>query len=500
MTLADLVDLEVQLVRDRGADPAALEARDRRLLPPGASARGRAAVLRDWIGALREQDPASARPGRAVMGALRAVRSLLVIAGLLLGWGTATAVLQFTGGHPVNVWDFLLVFVGLQLALLVLLLASFLLPVDEAGAPLLGLARSIVGAIFRRLVVRGFRGEERVEEWRVLWHTLRARRSLYHGVEPWILLGLTQSFGVAFNVAALAAMLRLVVFSDLAFSWSTTLLELDPARFHTVVRALSAPWAWLWPDAVPSSALVEATRYSRLEGAYLLSGARRTSQPALVGAWWPFLAASLTFYGLLPRAVLLVVSGLRASRLVARLPFDDLEISRVVGRLTAPDVQTRSPDREAPAPSWPGTAPDAADSADAGCERCVTVLWRDVPAGPTLDSALARRLRCDVRAAEVAGGRDYDERRVDWGRVTSGAEAAIVVAEGWEPPDRSVLRLLRSLRDALGPRRPIRVVLLGPVDGARITPAATTDVQLWREGLARLADPFVSVESLPEAP
>ena len=318
MTLADLVDLEVQLVRDRAADPASLEARDRRLLPPGASARGRAAVLRGWIEALRDQDPASPRPGRAVVSALRAVRTVLVIAGLLLGWGTATAVLQFTGGHPVNVWDFLLVFVGLQLALLVLLLTSLLLPLHEAGAPLLGVARTIVGAIYRRLVVRFFRGEARIEEWRVLWHTLRARRSLYHVVEPWILLGLTQTFGVAFNLAALAAMLRLVVFSDLAFSWSTTLLQLDSARFHAVVGALSTPWGWLWPDAVPSSALVEATRYSRLDGAYLLSGVRRTSQPALVGGWWPFLASSLLCYGLLPRTVLLVVSRLRASRLSPR--------------------------------------------------------------------------------------------------------------------------------------------------------------------------------------
>jgi hypothetical protein len=42
--------------------------------------------------------------------------------------------------------------------------------------------------------------------------------------------------------------------------------------------------------------------------------------------------------------------------------------------------------------------------------------------------------------------------------------------------------------------------LIGSADGGRITPAPNDDVQLWREGLARLADPYVAVESLREAP
>src|SRR5204863_307845 len=73
---------------------------------------------------------------------------------------------------------------------------------------------------------------ERVAAFRALWHRLRSRRSLYHHLEPWLLLGLTQAFGVAFNLGALFGCLRLIVFSDIAFSWSTTLLQLDPAHFH----------------------------------------------------------------------------------------------------------------------------------------------------------------------------------------------------------------------------------------------------------------------------
>ena len=114
-------------------------------------------------------------------------------------------------------------------------------------------------------------------------------------------------------------LLRLVVFSDVAFAWSTTLVDLDAARFHALVTALARPWAWLWRDAVPSLALVEATR-SRLEGAYVQhAGGGRAVDPALVGGWWRYLLAAIA-YGLLPRALALAVARLRAARLLARLP------------------------------------------------------------------------------------------------------------------------------------------------------------------------------------
>jgi hypothetical protein len=161
-------------------------------------------------------------------------------------------------------------------------------------------------------------------------------------------------------------------------------------------------------------------------------------------------------------------------------------------------VQTRSPTTEAPGPDWPAAKPEPR-AAQTSCDRCVTVLWRDVPRGPALDSAVARHARCGLGTVEVAGGRDFDERRLDWARLADGADAVIVVAEGWESPDRSVSRLIRNLRDALGAHRHILVVLIVPADGARITPAADHDVQLWREGLARLADPYVAVEPLREA-
>jgi hypothetical protein len=496
MTLANLIDLEAQLARDRDADPGALAARDRALLagePAGADRPG--PLLARWLDALRERERGAFFPGRAVSRALGAVRALLAIAGLVLGWGAASAVMTYGGGHPVNVWDFLLAFVGVQVLLLALLLALFVLPLAAAGAPVAGLFRAAVGwawaSLARRHVDPG-----REAEWRALWHRLRSRRSLYHAVEPWLLLSLTQGFAVAFNVGALVAVLRLVVFTDVAFGWGTTLVDLDAGRFHALARAIAWPWRALWPDAVPSEALVAATRYSRLEGAYLVAGAGRSARPELVGGWWPFLVAALLAYGLLPRALLLALSRWKAARALAALPHGDAETRRLAARLAGPHVETRAPLAEAP--SAPALAGRSRERPPPPGTPAALVLWRDVPGGPALEGAAARALGRPIVAVHAAGGRGHEEAATDWAAVAGSADPVVVVAEAFEPPDRGVRRLLADLRRALGPRRSVVVLLVGEGPG----PGAprSQDLRVWRDALEALEDPYVGVEPLRETP
>jgi hypothetical protein len=497
MTLEDLIDLEAQLERDRERDPAAIASRDRGIARGAAldPARPHAAVA-GWLRALRADEPERLHPGHAVARALGVARAALAAAGLVLGWGTAAALLRFEGPQPVNVWDFLLVLVGGQILLLAALVVVVLAPSASHGVPLLGGTRAAAGALVMRLATRSL-GGTRAEEWRALAHRLRTRRSLYRRLEPWLLLGITQAFGVAFNVGVLLATLRLVVFSDVAFSWGTTLGWLDAGRLHAAVRALATPWAWLWPDAVPSEALVAATRYSRLEAAYWVAGARRAADPGVVGAWWPFLVAAVACYGLAPRVVALVYARWRAARFLRRLPLDDLETAAVLRRLAERSVETRSPVPErggAPAPASPLGAQRGEGEVEgrprAG-SRCALVLWRDTPLGPALRSAVEQRLGTGVSVAGSAGGREHEEGAADWAHLAAGADSVAVLADAWEAPDRGAMRLVSALRAALGPRVPVLVLLAG--DGA-----GEEEVRIWRDGLARLEDPWVGVEALEE--
>src|SRR5690606_41422347 len=90
---------------------------------------------------------------------------------------------------------------------------------------------------------------------------------VYAGVQKWALLRWSQTFALWFQLTALAVSLVLVVFTDLAFGWSTTLTTGDPLldarRVHRATAVVAAPWRWFIPDAQPSLELIEVFRYFR---------------------------------------------------------------------------------------------------------------------------------------------------------------------------------------------------------------------------------------------
>ena len=94
MTLAELIDLEAQLARDRATDPAALEARDAGSALSTADRSSRRSLLRRWLEVRRQSDSGQLYPGRAVAGVLRGIGAVLATLGLLFGWSAATALLS----------------------------------------------------------------------------------------------------------------------------------------------------------------------------------------------------------------------------------------------------------------------------------------------------------------------------------------------------------------------------------------------------------------------
>src|SRR5690606_41608770 len=134
---------------------------------------------------------------------------------------------------------------------------------------------------------------------------------VYAGVQKWALLRWSQTFALWFQLTALAVSLVLVVFTDLAFGWSTTLTTGDPLldarRVHRATAVVAAPWRWIIPDAQPSLELIEESRYFRAA-----SGAVSAREAARLGGWWRFVVLTIVVYGVLPRVITL---GLAEARL-----------------------------------------------------------------------------------------------------------------------------------------------------------------------------------------
>jgi hypothetical protein len=318
-----------------------------------------------------------------------------------------------------------------------------------------------------------------------------ARRSLYAGVERWVLFRAMQLGAAAFNLGAIATFVAAVSFTDLAFAWSTT-LQVGAEGLQRFCEALSLPWKTWLPDAVPSGALVEATQYFRLDAAYVNAPAgTRVQDAALAGGWWPFLLMCLLVYGLLPRLMLVVWSSLGLNRAFRKLPFDTPDEAEVIVRLTTPRVRrVHGEDPGNVAPLGEGHQPLGRPQQFSTDEPTIAVRWRDAEIS---DEALLSRLRERFGAVveepvASAGGHDHGEDEALLRRLEGTAQPVLVLAEPWNAPDRAFKRLVRSLREHGQSRRKIYVLL---------TPGGDDEQRdVWAGYLAELADPYIALDAL----
>lgn len=154
-----------------------------------------------------------------------------------------------------------------------------------AGLPLLGSLISLWFLCVGRTQPWLFRWREH----RIHWHPTPAERLR--------MLATLQQLWLIAGLGLLLGYLTLLLFTDLAFGWSSTLID-EPGRVVSLTQAVAAPWQWFWPSAVPSGELVEATRYARIDPL--------ANQVQWAGDWWRFLLASLLFYNLLPRSLIAI--------------------------------------------------------------------------------------------------------------------------------------------------------------------------------------------------
>ena len=495
MTLADLIDLEARIASEGRDDSDALRARDRDIARGiDVASRKREPLLRAWLAALRKRERGPSAGQRVVAG-YNTLGALLFVVGIVIGWGAVSAVLAYDGTHPVNVLMFVTVLVGTQVGFA---LVGMLTAVVRRFFPGLFGVQPLITSALRAAATRLAGLFERrgvdTKAWEATLQHVRTRRSLYRSVEQSVLYGLSQTFGIAFNLGAIACCVFRITFSDIAFSWSTT-LDLAPETVLGIVQLIASPWGWLAPDTVPTAELVEASQYSRFHGNYVVG----TPDARLVGQWWPFLVATLVVYGLLLRLVLAIAAVVGREWALGHLPLGTPDVERIVRRLQTPVVDTRAPLPEAePGPravGRPGVGGPAAPRPREG--HCAVVAWRDAATErEALDRIVGDRLGLAIDAFLAAGTSDYasDQAALDGIRAdASERQAVLVLAEAWEAPDQALGRFLEKARDAVGPEQHLIVALVDAGD------ADQAGLDAWRDWVAGLRDPYLGLEVLAAA-
>jgi len=448
-----LLDFDDRIQRDRDQPSAFLHRRDRRFALDCEHQGIRPDAAR-W---LAHMDRLSGPGGRVDAGSRevslwRRINGGFVGAGFLTGILTMLGLLFYDGGQRINI-TVILAFVLLQL---VLALATTL--------------QSLIGWQPWRWLLRRLHRDNA--------NPTRAR------LQPLLMARAAHTGGTAFAMAGLATLLVMVVVQDLAFGWSTT-LDTAAAGYHRLITTVALPWTWLWPGAVPSLDLVEATRFFRA------APGATDADPARWGQWWPFVVMLWITWTLLPRLVLLVLSHLllrqRSVQLLARHP----GMQALLYRMETATLDTGSGHNDA------SDLPDTRTRVqpDALPETPLMVCWAG--AG---EPELPQRLLAPETRLFRAGGRatlaQDDETLQQVANELAGQTnpAVIVVTRSWEPPTGE----LHDFLDAARERWPsgTRVALLPLAQDPNQPPSAHL-VQPWLRFTERLPAGFASVALAP---
>jgi hypothetical protein len=305
---------------------------------------------------------------------------ILGFLGATLGASTAAALLLYDGSQPVNVLAWLF-YLGLLPVLMLLPLAvGLMLPagwVKHVG-PAQALLASVIRPLLRRL--------PKSDSWFSRFFGTQGR-PLYIRLHKWLIVGLSQGFATAILAGALLALLIKVTLSDLTFAWSTT-LDVTPDHVHALVETVALPWSGVFPQAVPSPEIIDATQFERYLNTYMgpatsavesastqvhVDGAttieRQRPQPAATAAWWQFCLMVTLVYGFLPRVLLLVLARWRWRVALEPLPQADraeavLLLKRLAGATAGFRRRSDQPEQPpTPLTSLATTAQAAADPA-----------------------------------------------------------------------------------------------------------------------------------------
>ena len=516
--IPDILDLEYFLrLNDRGTtDPG--QDRDiyvQHILPTldASTPASRRHVIRKWLDRKRDMEktkhPDSAfLPGETYSEIYGLLQVLFFIMAGITGWGTAAALLRYSGVQPVNIASYLGILVFFQVAILMIttlvITVHCIRPGGFSGSVLYGLIGRLavfVSLKFRQKALKRLSAEKQGAVAATIG-LLRGKRKIYGNLFFWPVFRLFQMFGVAFNIGALAGTLLRVLGTDLAFGWQST-LQFSAETVYNLVHTIAMPWVWLLPAdlAHPTLAQVKGSHMVLKEGIYHLATGDLV-------AWWPFLGFAVAFYGLLPRILLFVFGIFRTRQSLNRIDFNHSDIDRLYQRFQTPHVSTRgepsatNPEYDRP-PVFPeqeaqikvATIEDrqlVALIPDDIYDECPTAELRD-----HVQKALATHISEILRFGEnIAADREIIQRLgdIEWSDQIPGV---FILQEAWQPPIREFLTFLSNLREAMGERAKIEIGLVGrPRPETIFTPPSATDWHTWQRKLQTFGDPYLRLERL----
>jgi len=501
-----IIDLEFLVHLDENENEERLASRDRAIYlnapEKDSSTSNRQELLQLWLNkrlsdTFAPNGPPS--PGNLFGSALQLTTVSLLLLGLLSGLGAGFSFFAYTGTTPVNVFHFLLLFVGSQFILTLLLLAGLLLRRLKADMPLPTLYNYLLKPLLARLAAYLARksSSHLPAKYRLAMHRalglIRVNNSVYGKLFYWLFFSRAQLFGIALNVGLLAATFLKLLTSDLAFGWQST-LPFTAEAIHKLVNAAATPWSWLVGAnlATPSLTQIEGSRI------ILKEGIENLATPDLV-AWWPFLIGALIAYGLIVRIVLYLAGKAGEKVAINGLQFDTPRWLAIIRRMTTPQVTTQAPIEKIKVDAKT-TVPQPVTPLEPlpGASPQIVLVPEDIKESwppQAFNTILSARQMELKERYPFMGDYDADEQLANrlGERQWQEGDGLFLLLEGWMPPLTASISYLKLLRSKLPKQQIITVGLVGkPQDGGH-EPLREQDLAIWKAKIAGLADSYLDL-------
>jgi len=504
----DLVDFEyaVRLESDDAAER--IEKRDREILDrvqgEGRELNRNRDLLKVWLQSVREAlFPEAWNPGELSKSAISLTSKILFVLALVSGVTVAAGFLSYEGSEPVNVSAFIGVFILLQLALAAVSLGLiFSLQLTSKAfdgfigvrvlRPLLfHLASSLARYAASRIAGKSRSlMEEASGDLKSMWAIYRSllQRMAFTHVQAW---------AIAFNIGVVGATLLIVLFSDRAFGWQTT-LQVDANWLYEVVKLTAAPWSWFVGEGVgfPSLEAIEGSRIT------LKDGIRSLNSENLV-SWWPYLLLGTIVYGLLPRLAFYGWGLMAMSHALKRLSFDHAEANRIAERIRSRDFGF---DSEVKRGSSASAAPDseldirgstAVPDHERGAVCLIASDYHEAIPIEELKEQLSSILSVSEDRLDVLPISEDDQRepeRLSLDLDSHSDQNLFVVFASWLPPIEEIRQLILAIRKNIGASRLLYVQLLGPLDSEKqLCDPKPEEIAMWKVFVRRLGDPYCAL-------
>ena len=564
-TLSDLIDLEYLMTLDGDLDTQEkiqqAQKRDREIFSKCPENQGDDnRLILEWVlrRRLQVQEPQNRPqlPGSLFEQLRRIAAGCMSVSGALLGLILAYSILAYHGSHPVNVTQFMALFVLLPL---VISLISFMVAVGRMtnfshnwSWPFFTLVKSLLSSFLFSTLPRLLQKlrwgvlDEKLDMLESGAEFIRTQAGKYPGLFFWPLFRLGSLFAMCLSAGVLAGTLFRVLISDLAFGWQST-ISAGSQAVYTIVSWVALPWSFLpssW--AYPSLAEIEGSRIILKDTISVL-----VTQDLV--SWWPFICLALIFYTFLPRLLLLALGRFGEQKALSNIRFDSFEIRQLLSRMRssalsvkpsetaarpapfeptaprpaaalkneAPVVKKEMPAVKKEAPPKPATTPAPApvpekpkipeppeDALPPGepieektpAASAVILASHDVYSEGALmqvNQAIEFALSCKVRLSfDISMDEETDTGLLNQSQILD-SDQVVMVYEVWQPPIRGLLYYISQIRKALPDKATLIILLTREADEPDLAlEKDNPDFDVWEKAVKTLSLPGLYVKRM----